>query len=659
MQGARTRSVVLVLLLATIVTTASARERAEGSTAIRAARGPLFAAHRVLVGIDGPASVARNSVVARGGRIVEVQGAGRMLVVHVPGDPPGWARRLRSMPGVRYAEPDLLVERSQTIPNDPMWSSQWDMQAIRAPAAWDLTTGSPGAVVGVLDTGIDLTHPDLRDRLWTNPGEIPANGVDDEHDGWIDDVHGVDCAADDGDPIDDDGHGTHVAGTIGAAGNDGVGIAGVGWNIRLMALDIFKPNGTAAVSDITQCVDYAIAHGIRVTNNSWGGATFSQAEYDAFVRARNAGILMVAAAGNTGWNVDTTPLYPAAFDLDNVISVGASQSDDALVSWSCYGPTSVDIAAPGVGILSTWPTYLYAPGYWAMDGTSMASPHVAGVAALILSAVPGATYPFLRQAILSSAEPVAALAGKVATGGRLDASAALTSALTTSGIGAIAPTPSLHGGTTVLATGTNIDLRWSATDPKAVVAYALQRSTDAGSSFTTLALTPVTATTWRQWATVNSPSYTFRVRATDTSGASSDWATAAAFRLRYVQETAPAIVYAGSWTTSLLNGALGGSVRSASAAGATATASLAAGTQAFGVVFARTPGSGKVEVWLDGSKRATFDLYAASVQPRWLAFGASVDPLTAHAVMVKVLGQKRPASGGLAVLLDAVATLSP
>jgi subtilisin family serine protease len=351
-------------------------------------------------------------------------------------------------------------------------------------------------------------------------------------------------------------------------------------------------------------------------------------------------------------------LYPAAFDLDNVISVAASQPDDSLVSWSCYGPGSVDIAAPGVGIVSTWPTYLYPTGYWSMDGTSMASPHVAGVAALILSRVPGATYPFLRHALLSSAAPVPSLAGKVASGGRLDASAALSTATAGNALSPRAPIPSLHGGSTVAATWANVDLWWSASGPARISSFELQRSTDGGTSFVPLTLNPATATEWRQRVTVDGPPYAFRVRATDVRSSVSAWATEPPFRLRYVQESSPTIAYQGSWSSSSMSGALGASVRSASASAATATISLAVGTQAFGVVFARSPGSGKAEIWVDGSRRATLDLYRGTVQARWLGFGASLEAGTTHTVVVKVLGQKRKAASGTTVSFDATATLA-
>jgi hypothetical protein len=367
---------------------------------------------------------------------------------------------------------------------------------------------------------------------------------------------------------------------------------------------------------------------------------------------------MVAAAGNTGWDVDTTPLYPAAFDLDNVISVAASQQDDSLVSWSCHGATSVDIAAPGVDILSTWPRYLYAPGYWQMSGTSMAAPHVAGVAALILSVVPGATYPFLRDSILSSAEPVPSLAGKVSSGGRLDAAAALVAVASSSPITALAPVPALRGSTTVASTSGAVDLRWSASDAAAITSYQLQRSTDGGATYVPITLKPATATAWRQKVTVDAPAYSFRVRATDEHGTVSPWGTGAPFRLRYVQESAPSIAYAGAWSNASVSGALGGGVRAASAAGATATVSLGSGTQAFGLVFARTSSSGKAEIWLDGSRRATLDLYRGALQPRWVGFAASLDGSATHSIVIKVLGKRRPASAGTAVLVDAIATLA-
>jgi subtilisin family serine protease len=655
----RVWSVVVVLVAGMLFAPASAR----GTPSPHGVRGATVhhehVRSRVLVGVDGPVPSVRAAVRALGGHVLEYQPAGRLLVVRSPTDPPGWARAIRSTPGVRYAEPDYLLEPDDTFPNDPMLPSLWGLQAIRAPAAWDVSTGSPNVVVGVIDSGIDETHPDLAGRLWTNPGEIPGNGVDDEGDGWIDDVHGADCAANDGDPIDDDGHGTHVAGTIGAAGDDGIGVVGVNWNVRLMALDIFKANGTAAVSDITQCIDYAIAHGVRVANNSYGGIDFSQAEYDAFTRARNAGMLMVAAAGNTGWNVDVTPLFPAAFDLDNVVSVAASQQDDSLASWSCSGPGSVDIAAPGVGILSTWPTYLYAPGYWSMDGTSMAAPHVTGAAALLLSAVPHATFPFLRDVLLSTAHAVPALAGKVGSGGRLDVAAALAAATSSQGLSVRPPVPSFHGATTVTPTSANVDIRWSALDPVGIVSFELQRSTDGGLTYLPITLSPVTSMRWTQRASVNAPSYLFRARARDETGSTSGWATGAAFRLRYVQESSSTIAYQGAWTTTATTGALGGAVRSSSAGGATATASLDAGSQAVGLIFARSPGSGKAEVWIDGTRRATLDLYLASAQQRWLGFGTALDPSAPHTVVIKVLGQKRKASLGTAVALDALATLSP
>lgn len=637
---------------------ATAANRSSDRSDLGLGAPPRFEAGRVLVGVEpGQRGLVRGLVRQRGGEVEEFQAPGGFFVVDVPGDAPAWAGAVRGGHGVRYAEPDYLVADQDLVPDDPRWGSQWDMRAVGAPAAWDVSSGSSDVTVAVIDTGIDLHHPDLIHNLWTNPSEIAGNGIDDDGNGWRDDVHGADCASNDGDPADDDGHGTHVAGTIGATGNDGVGIAGMNWDVGLMALDIFKPNGTAAVSDITQCIDYAIKMGVRLTNNSYGGADFSQAEYDAFQRARSAGLLMVAAAGNTGWNVDVTPLYPAAFDLDNIVSVAASDSNDALPWWSCYGRRSVDLAAPGVGVLSTWATNLYPEGYWAMDGTSMASPHVAGAAALILSLLPDATYPFLRNALLSSADPIPSLDGKVATGGRLNVAAALSMALSDGAPVAVAPIPGFRAAKAVAATGTTIDLRWSASDADGVASYEFQQSTNGGATYTPLTLSPVTATIRAQALKVNTPTYAFRVRATDRLGQAGAWAAAPPFVLRYVQESSPSIAYAGSWGTTPQDGALGGATDNAAAAGSVATISLGSGTQAFGLVFSRGNNRGKAEVWLDGSRRVVLDLFASSTQQRWLAFGASLDPTTPHVVEIRVLGQKRAAAKGTWVDLDAVASI--
>ena len=330
---------------------------------------------------------------------------------------------LERLDGVVYAEADHVV-RQTAVPNDPLLSYEWDMSAIRAPEAWDVTTGSPQVTVAVVDTGIDASHPDLSPNLWTNPGESGAgrdtNGLDDDGDGLIDDVHGWDFVDGDAQPDDGNGHGTHVSGTIAARGDDGVGVAGVTWSTAIMPLRVLGDDGSGYVSDVVTAYAYAASSGARVVNASLGGGSYSRAEHDAIAAAPNT--LFVVAAGNDGADDDATPEYPCDYDLANVVCVAASDHDDTLASFSNYGTTNVDLAAPGVDIASTWPGGRYA----LLDGTSMATPHVTGAAALVLAQDGTLGVAGLRAALLSSVHPVAALAGRVATGGRLDVAAALS-----------------------------------------------------------------------------------------------------------------------------------------------------------------------------------------------------------------------------------------
>ena len=330
---------------------------------------------------------------------------------------------LERMDGVLYAEPDRVLHQSAT-PDDPLLSYEWGLISIRAPEAWDVTTGSSQVTVAVVDTGIDAAHPDLSPNLWTNPGESgagrEANGLDDDGNGRIDDVHGWDFVNADAQPQDGNGHGTHVSGTIAARGNDAAGVAGVSWSSAIMPLRVLDDSGSGYVSDAVTAYAYAARSGARVVNASLGGDRFSRAEHDAIAAAPDA--LFVVAAGNDGANTDATPAYPCDYDLANVVCVAASDRDDALASFSNYGATNVDLAAPGVDIASTWPGGRYA----LLSGTSMAAPHVTGAAALVLAHNGALTVAGLRAALLSSAHPVPALAGRVGTGGRLDVAAALS-----------------------------------------------------------------------------------------------------------------------------------------------------------------------------------------------------------------------------------------
>ncbi len=335
--------------------------------------------------------------------------------------------RLEASPLVAYAEPNYVLQ-ADVIPNDPRFPELWGMHNtgqtggtadadIDADMAWGVSTGSPDVIVGVIDTGIDYNHPDLADNIWTNPGEIAGNGVDDDNNGYVDDIHGWDWVNNDGDPFDDNGHGTHCSGTITGIGDNGVGVAGVAWHVKLMGLKFLSAGGSGSTANAVLAVDYATRMGVDLTSNSWGGGSFSQTLYDAIARAGAADIAFVAAAGNNGTNNDTSPHYPSNYDLPNLISVAATDHNDQKASFSNYGPVSVDIGAPGDDILSTLP----GNSYGLLSGTSMATPHVSGVCALIRSVSPNIPVSQLKTVLFNSADRIASMQGLVSSNGRLNA----------------------------------------------------------------------------------------------------------------------------------------------------------------------------------------------------------------------------------------------
>lgn len=335
------------------------------------------------------------------------------------------AKSLGRDPGIAWAEPNYTWSLEANIgTNDKFGSKLWGMKEINAPQAWKTTTGSrEGAVVAVLDSGIDQKHPDLVNNLWTNPGEIPGNGIDDDGNGVVDDVHGYNALDQNGNPHDELKHGTHVAGTIGAEGNNGIGVAGVNWQTRIMPVKIFGGNGKTNSAAILRGIEYAKKMGADITNNSWGGTQYSNAIQDAF--AANPA-LHVCAAGNSSNDNDAMNHYPSGYELPNLISVAAISEMGRLASYSNYGATTVDIAAPGSNIVSTIPTNRSGRGrYQAMNGTSMASPHVAGAAVLVKSQFPKASAAEVKEILMDSAQPRTALKGKVATGGVLDVEKAI------------------------------------------------------------------------------------------------------------------------------------------------------------------------------------------------------------------------------------------
>jgi subtilisin family serine protease len=336
-----------------------------------------------------------------------------------------------------YVEPDFIRTTSR-VANDPRYVSGelWGLHNtgqeggtadadIDAPEAWDLLTGAPSVVVAVIDTGVRYTHEDLAANMWTNLGEIPGNGIDDDNNGYIDDIYGIDARNRDSDPMDDHRHGTHCAGTVAAVGNNGKGVVGVAWQARIMALKFLSGSGSGNDTGAIECIDYAIANGAQILSCSFGGTGYGQALRDVIIRARQAGILVIAAAGNDSENLDTDFLYPAAYQEDNVIAVAATDRNDQLADFSNYGQGKVEIAAPGVAILSTG--RVSDQDYFLASGTSMATPHVAGAFALLRSRFPTDTPRQLVNRLQNSADRLPALNGKVQFGARLNLNAALRS----------------------------------------------------------------------------------------------------------------------------------------------------------------------------------------------------------------------------------------
>ena len=327
---------------------------------------------------------------------------------------------LESHPAVRWVEFDTTVQ--VTSSDDPEAGSLWGLfgtHGIDATSAWALAGPLSPVVVAVIDSGVDTDHPDLAAQIWVNPGEIADNGIDDDNNGFIDDIHGWDFVEDDAVPDDPNGHGTHVAGTIAAVRDNGTGVAGVADNARIMALRFLNAQGSGYTSDALAALEYAIDNDAPISNNSWGGGGFNTT-LSALIESAEATHLFVAAAGNSGLNTDLSPQYPAAYDAANILSVAAHGSGGDLASFSNYGTTTVDISAPGVSINSTWP----GTGYNAISGTSMASPHAAGVAALLLGSDDQLSPTQMIDLLVTSGRPSPAL-DQVRSGAALDAARAL------------------------------------------------------------------------------------------------------------------------------------------------------------------------------------------------------------------------------------------
>jgi subtilisin family serine protease len=427
-ESLRTRSHIWIGVLASLamILAPTANPGTQGSSVGSAP----FVDGTVLVGFEpGTQSETRKAaVVSADATDVKTIGVGTH-VLHVPkGQVLTKIAALKANPNIRYAEPDYILraDGSSWSPDDPYFTKLWGMKMISATSAWTSTTGSSNVVVAVVDTGVDYTHPDLAANIWS--GTTAINGCPAG-------THGYNVIAATCDPMDDNNHGTHVSGTIGAVGNNGIGVIGVSPTVRLMGLKFLNAGGGGSTDGAVSAIDWAIKAkqagvNVRILSNSWGGGGFSQTLLDEINKAGANDILFVAAAGNYASNNDTTPFYPCSYHTANEICVAATDSHDSLAGFSNYG-TTVDLAAPGSGILSTIPGGTYA----SFSGTSMATPHVSGAAALALSTGYQSVWT-LKSTILAAVDPLPTLTGRVATGGRLDACKAIFDC------GGIAPDPS-------------------------------------------------------------------------------------------------------------------------------------------------------------------------------------------------------------------------
>ncbi len=425
---------------------------------------------------------------------------------------------------VAYAEPNFY-RHATLIPDDGDFDLLWALlntgQVVKgtsgtpdadidAPEAWDTQTGSSTVVVAVLDTGADWNHEDLTDNIWNNDDEA-EDGADSDGNGYIDDIRGWDFVKmpdGDNDPDDDHSgtyHGTHVSGTIGAKGDNGTGVTGVNWSVSIMPLKILDDQGSGLVSHEIEAIDYAIANGANIINASFSGESYSQSEYDAIRDARDDGVLFVAAAGNYGQDNGDIPAYPASYELDNIIGVAATNQNDGLAWFSNYGATSVDVAAPGVNIYST----KAGDSYQYLSGTSMATPHVAGLAALIWAEDAGFTYDRIKKRILNGVDVLPALTGEILMAGRINAN---------NSINLPANAPDAPSGLGVGALSTSkISLSWTdnAYDESG---FKIERKTDLAGSYGHIVTVAANDESYNDTGLNDGTSYHYRVRAFNAAG---------------------------------------------------------------------------------------------------------------------------------------------
>jgi subtilisin family serine protease len=474
---------------------------------------------------------------------------------------PALLARLRNRPDVEYAEPNFILRIGAT-PNDAQFGQLWglhntgqvinfffpgvpgaDIDAVRA---WDRSIGSTNHVVAVIDTGVDYTHPDLAANMWSAPAAFTVS-VGGQSITCAAGTHGFNAITRTCNPMDDHRHGTHVAGTIGAVGNNGIGVTGVNWNARLMGIKFFDAAGNGTIADAIASIEFAIAAkqafaatgaaDIRVLSNSWGGPEFSQALLDEVIASNDADMLFVAGAGNNAFDNDILPFYPAGFDVPNVISVAATSNTDDLAWFSNYGAESVHLAAPGVNILST----VTGGGYAYMSGTSMAAPHVSGAAALVLSGCDMDTAA-LKETVIGTVTGLSPLQGVTITGGRLQVNSAMH---------ACTLPPDAPSGLTARPADTQVLLAWNA--PLGAITYNVKRSLAPGGPYVSIA-SDVIGPAYIDTDVVNGTRYYYVVSGQNLLGESGDSNEASAVPnipsdLVVPSLTLPAVAAAGSTVT--------------------------------------------------------------------------------------------------------------
>ncbi|MBI3924239.1 MAG: S8 family serine peptidase [Armatimonadetes bacterium] len=517
------------------------------------------------------------------------------------------AEKLGSQPEVEWAEPNYRWSASEVTPNDAYYGQLWGLKNVgqsiggitgtvgadtKTSFGWDVTQGSSNVVVAVIDTGVDYQHPDLAPNMWINSDEVAANGLDDDGNGVVDDVHGFNAITGSGNPMDDHYHGTHVAGTIAAVGNNGSGVIGVAPKVRIMACKFLAADGYGYTDDAIECIQYAYSNGAQISNNSWGGGGYSLAMRDAIRQAAGSNHLFVAAAGNANQNTDTYANYPSCYDEPNVLAVGASTNKEAKASFSNYGSNTVDLFAPGYNILSTYPGNQYAY----LSGTSMASPHAAGAAALLYSYYPSISYAEARTRLMTSADYKTGFNNKCASDGRLNVRGALLTTAT--------PDFNAPSNLTVSAlSSSQIQLTWtdnSSTETSFEIWRRLVSPTTS-TSLAKVATTGTNGTSWTDSGLYAGSKYEYKVRAKNASNKYTTYTAVVSTTTQGSHPPAPLAPANLTYTKTLL---LSGATK-------ITLTWMDSATDETGVEVHRTTGTTTAKTKLSGANRVTYS-YTAS-----------------------------------------------